>query len=62
MALRFVDVASQCGCFRATTPVLLPSELAGHFVDHIAQSPDQRRGLGGIAFTHRGIVALMARF
>ncbi|OBI15274.1 hypothetical protein A5712_28825 [Mycobacterium sp. E2327] len=60
MALCFVDVPSQRVCFGPATPVFLPSKLAGHFVDQLAQGPDQCRGLGGIAFTHPGIVALMA--
>jgi hypothetical protein len=37
-----------------------PGQPAGHFVDRIAQSPDQLHGLAGIAITHERIVASMA--
>lgn len=47
-----MDVSSQrCG-FQLGTMMLYPAQLAGHFVEQFAQSPDQDQGLGGIVFTH----------
>ncbi|MDT5257080.1 MAG: hypothetical protein QOD10_2160 [Mycobacterium sp.] len=60
MSMRFVDVLPQGGCFQQGTPVFQPSQLTGHFVHHITQSPNQLQSLGGIAFTHVRIVAPMA--
>jgi hypothetical protein len=34
-----------------------PRQLAGHFVELVAQRADQFHGLGGIMFVHGGIVA-----
>jgi hypothetical protein len=60
MSLRFVDVLPHGGCFQPGTPVFQPSQLTGHFVHHITQSPHQLHGLGGIAFIHGRSVARLA--
>jgi len=63
MSLCFVDVLPHDGCFQPGTSAFQPGQPAGHFVQQITQSPDQRHGLSGIAFTHgKGIVASMAGF
>jgi hypothetical protein len=50
-----VDFSSQRGGFKLG--IFQPAQPADHVIAHIAQSPDQLTGLGGIPFTHRGIVS-----
>jgi hypothetical protein len=50
-----------CPAVRAGDTVTFePRQLAGHFLQLIAQRADQLHGLGGIAFIHGGIVASLA--
>ena len=56
VGLGFVDFPSQCGRFPLR--IFQPSQPADSFIAHIAQSPDQLIGLGGIPFKHRGIVSI----
>jgi len=55
VGLGLVDFSSQRGGFQLG--IFQPAQPADHVIAHIAQSPDQLTGLGGIPFTHRGIVA-----
>src|ERR1700752_1045110 len=43
--LCFVDVLAQGGCFEPDASLFQPGQLAGHFVQYFAQSPDQLHGL-----------------
>ena len=52
VSLCFVDIASQRRSFEPGTAVILPDQSSIHLAKQIAQGPDQRHGLGGIAITH----------
>jgi hypothetical protein len=51
VGLGFVDFSSQRGGFQFG--IFQPAQLADHVIAHIAQSPDQLIGLGGIPCPHR---------
>jgi hypothetical protein len=51
VGLGLVDFSSQRGGF--PLGIFQPPQPADHVIAHIAQSPDQLIGLGGIPFTHR---------
>jgi hypothetical protein len=55
VGLGFVDFSSQRGGFQLG--IFQPAQPADHVIAHIAQSSDQLTGLGGIPFTHSGIVS-----
>ena len=55
VGLGLVDFSSQRGAF--PLGIFQPAQPADRVIAHIAQSPDQLIGLGGIAFLHRGSVA-----
>jgi len=52
VSLGFVDIASQRRDFALGTVVFQPDQSSIHVAQQIAQSPDQRHGLGRIVFTH----------
>ena len=56
MSRRNALASNRASCFPASPP-------GNHLVPHIAQCPDQLRGLNSIAFTHhQGTIHLLASF